>query len=69
MKCGHTGDLQQLPECEMEQECPHSYFCPLCGYKWECSVKGCHANRDERPGEFNNKLRDELESILDDVEE
>ena len=53
----------------MEQKCPHSYYCPLCGYDWACTVPGCHANEEEHSGEFNDKLRDELESILDDVEE
>lgn len=66
IKCGHTGDLQQLPELEMEQKCPHTYFCPLCGFTWDCTAPGCHANLEEHPGEFNAKFRSELESILDD---
>lgn len=68
MRCAHVGDLQQLPECEMEQRCPHSYHCPICEYDWPCTVKDCHANVEEHPGIFNDKLRDELESILEDEE-
>jgi hypothetical protein len=64
--CHHTGDFARwYKSCEMEQPCPHAYYCPVCRYYSGCDrCDPLNQRYSKRPVKMTEGLRAVLEGII-----